>query len=318
MHKIASNSSSAALSALFLSAVTPGWVRIPVLLMGLMSWAWANGAVPVEESVEEPIAERASAGQTRPVVASANRPSSPSRRAPSLDIPPTIEPQSPTTNAAGPSGSGAAASGGLADMFYRMQLLEQEIQALRGQLEEQDYEIKRLKQDQARQYRDLDRRVAAMGNAPSNAVPGADSSEPTATPANGPVTTPVVATNERDAYRQAFEAMRGQQFDTSKIAFQKLIEDYPNGQYTPNAFYWLGEIFLVADQDTEQARQSFMQVVNLYPDHQKTPDALYKLGVVHGAMGENDTAKRFLDRVQSEYPDSSAASLARKYAAELP
>jgi TolA-binding protein len=61
-----------------------------------------------------------------------------------------------------------------------------------------------------------------------------------------------------------------------------------------------------------------MQVVNLYPDHQKTPDALYKLGVVHATLAENDTARRFLDRVQREYPDASAAGLARKYAAELP
>lgn len=111
--------------------------------------------------------------------------------------------------------------------------------------------------------------------------------------------------------------MRGRQFDVSMQAFQKLIEDYPNGQYTPNAFYWIGEIFLVAQQDAEQARQSFMQVINLYPDHQKAPDALYKLGVVYATLGDAEASKRYLDRVQREYPDSSAAGLAQKYAAEL-
>ena len=123
--------------------------------------------------------------------------------------------------------------------------------------------------------------------------------------------------SERDAYRLAFEGMREQQFDQSLAAFQSLIENYPNGQYTPNAFYWMGEIFLVGKQDGELARQSFMQVVSLYPDHQKAPDALYKLGVVYQTLGDTQTALKYLTEVQRSHPSSSAANLAAKYAAEL-
>ena len=56
----------------------------------------------------------------------------------------------------------------------------------------------------------------------------------------------------------------------------------------------------MAKSDAELARQSFMQVVNLYPDHQKTPDALYKLGVVYHSLGDLESAKVFLARVQGE------------------
>ena len=78
--------------------------------------------------------------------------------------------------------------------------------------------------------------------------------------------------------------MRAREFDQSIQDFQQLITDYPNGQRTPNAFYWLGELYL-AQKQSEQARQHFMQVINLYPDHQKVPDALYKLGVVYQGLG---------------------------------
>ena len=314
MHINCSSKISAALAALFLS---------------LSGSAFA--AVPVEESVEEPRTEGASnqRRQTQPLV----KPSS--RRAPPLDIPPTIEPGIPATiepdqpqpqvvNTSGAT-SASGDEGSLSNLFYQLQLLQQEIQSLRGQVEEQGYQLNRLQQEQKEQYLDLDRRVAGLSNGSTRvgATPATTNTQSSATPAqpssnsNSTATTSTPA-NERDAYRQAFDAMRNQQFDASLGAFKSLIERYPNGQYTPNAFYWIGEIFLVANQDAEQARQSFMQVVNLYPDHQKTPDALYKLGVVHATMGENDMAKRFLDRVQREHPDSSAAGLARKYASELP
>src|SRR5690606_4820101 len=99
-------------------------------------------------------------------------------------------------------------------------------------------------------------------------------------------------------------------------AFNRLIAEYPNGAYTPNAFYWLGELYL-AQEENERARQSFAQVVNLYPDHQKVPDALYKLGVAYHRLGDVERAREYLNRVIREHRDSSAAGLARTYLQEL-
>ena len=123
---------------------------------------------------------------------------------------------------------------------------------------------------------------------------------------------------ERDAYTKAFNLTKDKRFQDAIDAFNQLIVDYPNGQYTPNAFYWLGELYLaLPEPELEKSRQSFAQVVNLYPSHQKVPDSLYKLGVVYYRLGESDRAMSFLDRVQSDYPTSPAARLAKSYAAEL-
>ena len=104
--------------------------------------------------------------------------------------------------------------------------------------------------------------------------------------------------------------------DRSLAGFEEIIVAFPNGQYTPNAFYWIGELYL-AQGDNEKSRQSFIQVISLYPDHQKVPDAMYKLGVVYFALGDNQSALRYLGQVQQEYPNSSAAGLAARYSVEI-
>ena len=48
---------------------------------------------------------------------------------------------------------------GLLDMFQRLEALQSEVQTLRGQLEEQQYTIERLRQSQREAYVDLDRRM---------------------------------------------------------------------------------------------------------------------------------------------------------------
>jgi len=228
----------------------------------------------------------------------------------------TAQSPSSASSAYGASPAGAESSR-LSELFYQLQVLQQEVQELRGLVEQQSHQLDRLARDQQEQYLDLDRRMQALRSsasqpaasaAPSGAgVAAAAASSRPAAPASG---------SERDAYTAAFNLMKERQFEASANAFNQLIVDYPNGLYTANAFYWLGELYLAQDE-TEKARQSFMQVINLYPDHQKVPDALYKLGVVYHRLGDVARARDYLNRTRSEYPQSSAAGLAQTYLAEL-
>lgn len=227
----------------------------------------------------------------------------------------------------------------LSELFYQLQVLQQEVQELRGMVEEQGYQLNRLARDQKEQYIDLDRRVAGLsagggaaggrtGVSPGpGAQPGTSSFPPTGVaqpnppgstvpPGSGAAVAAVPSGSEREVYQRAFDLMKARQFDQSIAGFNRLIVDYPNGQYTPNAFYWLGELHL-AQQNTEQARQSFMQVINLYPDHPKVPDTLYKLGVAYHRLGDAPRALEYFNQVRSQYPQSSAAGLAASYAQEI-
>ena len=208
------------------------------------------------------------------------------------------------------SGAGLQ-DGSLAQMFYQMQVLQQEVQILRGKVEEQKYLIDNLRRDQKEQYVDLDGRVAALAsNRPAPPPGSASQGSSDETPSQAAEKT---WTTEREAYGVAIELMRAKDFASSIAGFEGLIVNFPNGKYTPNAFYWLGELYL-AQTESERARQNFVQVVRLYPDHQKVPGALYKLGVLYHGLGDDKQAKTYLDKVQAEFPQSSAAKLASKYA----
>ena len=207
-----------------------------------------------------------------------------------------------------------AGSSDLARTFYQLQLLREEVQALRGAVEEQQHRLDLLHREQQERYLGLDRRISAL-----------QSGVPTAAPPPRPLTRdpqpvdtlPRTGGTEADAYRNAYAMIERGELDTAAAALERVIEEFPNGQYTPNAFYWLGQLHRKAGE-LEQARQSLVQVITLYPDHNKAPDALYNLGVVYAELGDAARARMYLGRVQQQHPESTAAGLARTYAANLP
>jgi len=236
------------------------------------------------------------------------------------------------------------------NLLYQLQQLQQEVMMLNGKVEEQANELRRLKQQSLERYVDLDRRVSTLttggavpaagtgatygstagaaagaysgGSAATTPVTSTGSSSYTPPRASVPAVSAGAATSgaelpgEGEAYRAAYALVRGQKFNDAVAAFQQFLVQYPNGRYAPNAYYWLGELYLVAQPpDLEQARQSFNQLLTQYPTNSKVPDALYKLGRVHFMKGNRDKSREYLDRVINEYgsTNSSAVKLAQDF-----
>lgn len=260
----------------------------------------------------------------------------------------------PVEESASRGGAGAPAAANvstarLSELYYQLQTLQQEVQDLRGLVEEQAHQLKRLRKDQKSQYLDLDRRMQGVSS--SGGQRGAQdrtSTAPARAPAapaggneqpqlrDGELYVPVAGagsatgggnpapaansgaadSNERKAYGEAIGLMKARQFDESILSFNRLVVDYPGGSYNGHAFYWLGELYLAKGQDAK-ARQQFVQVIDLYPDHAKVPDALYKIGVVYHRQGDKHRALEYLNRVRAEHAGSNAAGLAADYAKEM-
>ena len=223
---------------------------------------------------------------------------------------------SPKQELSGVVDSQVSGAGQLPELFYRIQVLQQDLKDLRGTIEEQSYLIKRLERSQKEQYLDLDNRLVLLGGADLESRADQMENKESSEEATALLNEVPEFDNEREAYQYAFDLMRNRQYQESLAGFEEIIVAFPNGQYTPNAFYWIGELYL-AQGDNEKSRQSFIQVISLYPDHQKVPDAMYKLGVVYFALGDNQSALRYLGQVQQEYPNSSAAGLAARYSVEI-
>ncbi|HEY6597801.1 MAG TPA: tol-pal system protein YbgF [Pseudomonadales bacterium] len=226
-----------------------------------------------------------------------------------------------------PPPSATVGSSSATSMFQQFQQLESDVAELRGIVEEQSNLIQKLQNEQKEQYLDLDRRLSMLLKGQPGAAapgePGPATAGTSTTPAGGPTdasTGGVAAapTSERGAYETAFVLTKNKRFIDAIAAFNQMLVTYPNGEYSGNAYYWLGELYLaLPDPALEKSRQSFAQVVNKYPSNVKIADATYKLGVVYHRLGDRTKAMEFLSRAQSQFPGTPAAKLAQSYAAEL-
>ncbi|AQQ69589.1 tol-pal system protein YbgF [Microbulbifer agarilyticus] len=209
-----------------------------------------------------------------------------------------------------------------ADAYYQMQVLQQEVQELRGAVEELRHEIKRLRQQRTEDYMNLDRRISKLdGAAPAEGAPAgaavgtnaADAKQPQAPATSGGGAAPQASESERDRYQASFGLARKGDYAGASKAFKSLLEDYPDGQYAPNANYWLGEIALVQG-NIEEARTWFVALLDGYPNSNKVWDGRYKLGTVYHQLGDNAKAKDLLEQVASS--DQRASGLAKQYLKE--
>ena len=214
-----------------------------------------------------------------------------------------------------------------AQMFDIVEMLQYELQQLRGQVEELSYNLERLKKDQKQRYLDLDRRIVSLSTPPqviddsqvSDTKSETGETDLTSASLGGAIAldqTVVIQEAydpeiEKLAYKAAFGLIRERQYDASIEALLTFLNDFPEGLLVGNVHYWLGEVYMVQG-DASLAAQSFEYVIREFPGHRKIPDALYKAGVAYQNVGNNNKANQLLQRVLEEYPDSSAARLAQE------
>ena len=120
--------------------------------------------------------------------------------------------------------------------------------------------------------------------------------------------------SEQTLYDSGLASIKARQFEDAIDQLKQLIEQYPDGDFTANAYYWIGEVHAAMPQpDYEQARQALVQVIDGFPDSNKVPDASFKLGKVYHLMGDCSRAKAFLQQVATSYATKSAGQLAERY-----
>ena len=217
------------------------------------------------------------------------------------------------------------------ELVLMIQQLQAEVRQLRGEIETQQYRMQKLEREQLERYRDVDRRLSALilgtdaGTAPapepvaSPAAPDIDAPAPEVAaqpvaPAPAPVPAAAPSIDDTQAYAAAFGLVRERRFEEALQAFQEFVSAYPSSDKLANAHYWIGEVQL-AQQKLEPARAAFQLVVDQFGDHTKRPDALYKLGVTQDRLGDIAGRTQSFDKLVAEYPQSSAAGLARNYQA---
>lgn len=246
--------------------------------------------------------------------------------------------------------AGASNNDALLLLLDQFTALRGEMETLRGMVEEQAYEIRRLQQDSLDRYTDLDSRLSSIYlemDAPASTVvtpaavaPVAASSAVANTAA---VTTAAVTAattvqsqqnaqiassapalsvgapiqsgimTEQQLYELALDSLlQEQQYQLSINQFAQYLAQYPDGRFVTNAYYWQGQAYVNLSMFNE-ARVAFETILTEYPDGRKIEDAMYSLGAVYHRLGDNTNARQMLQNVITRFPNTSAANLADIY-----
>lgn len=195
--------------------------------------------------------------------------------------------------------------------------LQQQMRRLQGTLEEQQHQLTLLQQQQMTLYHDLDKRLMALSATPTKTT----LSTPTHQQPSGiAVTTDQPANSgnaqEQNAYQAAYHYIQSKHYTQATTAFQQFLQDYPNGRYAANAYYWLGQLAIIQG-DLSTARKQFNNVVKRHSTSTKAADALFKLGDLDMIEQHPVQAKQTFQNVIKQYPNTPAAKLAQQKLAQL-
>lgn len=231
------------------------------------------------------------------------------------------------------------------DLLNRITELQTEVQSLRNQVEQQNFKLQELEKRGRDQYVDLDGRLARLesgragtgaplmdpeavppppsstSDAPSGQsvfeepevqapIDAGVQSTPAAPVAPGVIESTVDPADERALYESAFDSLKEGRYAEAARRFQGFLEQYPDGEYAPNAQYWLGESYYVT-QNYQIALDSFQRLLSRFPSSSKAPDALLKVGYCHYELKQWDQAESILNQVVQQYPDTTVARLAQ-------
>ncbi|KER03487.1 cell division protein CpoB [Photorhabdus temperata] len=184
---------------------------------------------------------------------------------------------------------------------------QRDIDMLRGQIQENQYQLNQVIERQKDIYQQLE---GATSSADSKSATNTASS--TASNSGNQASSATSTGSEKGDYDAAVSlAVNTKEYDKAITAFQSFVKSYPKSSYMPNANYWLGQLHYNKGKKDEAAYY-FATVVKDYPKSQKSGESLYKVGLIMQDKGQKDKAKSVYQQVMKQYPGSNAAKLAEK------
>ena len=187
-------------------------------------------------------------------------------------------------------------------LYQKISELEKEVAELRNQLEENSILMERSLELQQQRYLDLDSRILDLSTQGKKGL------------SEGPKEDQAIKDEQEEEkllYKDALELFEASRYAEALKIFSQVIITYPEGTYTPEAYFWSGELFL-AQEFYEDAKISYTEVFEQFPNHPRAADSLYKLGEIQRVESNFIDALNYFERVVSLFPDSGAAQLSKK------
>jgi len=196
-----------------------------------------------------------------------------------------------------------------ADISFQISQLQREVRSLTGQVEENSFKLQQIQERQRELYRDIENRLSSQPV--TNSVEKSEQGGVASNPDTPPATTESI--EHGDAGREfeaAFSLVRSKEYTASINAFSKFLLKYPNSNYSDNARYWMGQVYLVQGNLVDAEKQ-FNLLVSEFPESSKVLAAQLKLGDIYFKQENWSQAKIQYNNVFSQ-AEGSQKQLARK------
>ena len=239
-------------------------------------------------------------------------------------------------------------SDGLTLLLEQNQQLRAELQSLRGIVEEQGFELRKLQRDALNRYTSNDERLTALegGASASSNLPTQAPLSPSISNSQRDLSSSVSSTDnavtaresvddfvgersslnnlqtsnrrgslqpavlsEQQLYQMAYDSVINSDFERSIAEFDQYMNVYPSGRFVTNAHYWKGQAYLYLERYSE-AKESYEIILNRYEDSAKLADAMYGLGLAYQGLGNVTQARQLLNEIKRRFPNTGVANLA--------
>ncbi|MBD3670753.1 MAG: tol-pal system protein YbgF [Gammaproteobacteria bacterium] len=200
----------------------------------------------------------------------------------------------------------------LVDMQLRLEQMQQELQSLRGEVEQLNYQLQESRQHQRDLYQDIDRRLLLLER---GGVGNGDASQQAAD-ASSEESEVLPSLDEQKDYQQGINLLKEFRYAQAAKAFDAYLNKYPQGRYAPIARYWLADSYY-SDRKYKPAIEQYQLLLKEYSDSPKAPQALLKVGYSQAELKQWAEARKTMEQVIASYPKTTEADLATRYLQRL-
>ena len=189
----------------------------------------------------------------------------------------------------------AATQSATAELQNQLEKLKTDNAQLRGRLETVEKQTEELLSKQKTYYQDLDSRLG-------NFEPRTDEVEGVSG---------TVQPGEKKHYDDALKAFQSGQLKKADAEFSSFVRKYPASPYLPLTLFWLGNT-KYALQDYPGAITQLQTFVKRFPKHPRVPTAMLTIANCQAESGNKAAARKTLNEIIANYPDSDAVNQAQK------
>jgi len=191
----------------------------------------------------------------------------------------------------------------LLEFASQMEMLRNDVAAMRGQVEVLANQAETLTKRQTELYQDIDTRLLKLEKARE-----AQAAVPEKPAAGGE---PEVSAAETRAYQAALDQFKLGNYSLAVAAMQGFLVTYPSSALAANAQYWIGMAHS-GQRDYKNAIAAQRKLLSTWPESQKAPDAMLSIASAQETMGDRKSAQKTLEDLVGKYPSSSAATSAKQ------